>query len=120
MSDRPESARRSLLEGSRRGVGWTATATIATTASAAGQTLAATQLMDPSAYGLFVVAYLVLQFLRPVAEFGLHEAIIQRPTTKTERSGLWVFSVLSGVLAYGLFAAVALSLIHISEPTRPY
>ena len=73
--------------------------------------------MDPSAYGLFVVAYLVLQFLRPVAEFGLHEAIIQRPTTKTERSGLWVFSVLSGVLAYGLFAAVAWPLaVFIEDP----
>lgn len=110
-------ARRGVLEGSRRGVGWTAISTVATTASSAGQTLAATQLMSPAQYGLFVVAFLVLQFLRPVAEFGLHEAIVQRPTTMSERSGLWVFSLFSGAVAYGLIAAVSWPLsVFIGDP----
>ncbi|NQW11440.1 MAG: oligosaccharide flippase family protein [Alphaproteobacteria bacterium] len=91
---------------------------MATTASAAGQTLVATQLMNPADYGLFVVAFLVLQFLRAVAEFGLHEAIIQRPTTPAERSGLWVFSLMSGLVAYGLFAVVAWPLAALNDDPR--
>lgn len=93
----------SLTVQTLRGAKWTYFSTLVNAALQVLVTAVLARLLKPEAFGLVVMAALVLNFGQFFAQLGITQAIVQRPDLRREhlRAGFW-----ASIMASGFFAAV--------------